>query len=264
MATVVFLHAHPDDECILTGGSIARASEEGHRVILVTATNGDHGEVPNDLRPGETLVDRRRQETERSADVLGISRIVWLGYEDSGMTGWEQNQRAGAFCNASLDEAAHKLAAILDEEDADILVTYDWHGGYGHPDHIMVHKVGHRAGELRPNVKVLEATMNRDRIRRLREVAREAGISEEELDFDPDAPADDGNPMGSLETDINVSVDVSAWARRKREAVSCHASQVSTSGFFLSMDEEMFALAFGNESYIIPGDTSPMREGWIL
>jgi LmbE family N-acetylglucosaminyl deacetylase len=113
-------------------------------------------------------------------------------------------------------------------------------------------------------VKVLEATMNRDRIRRLREVAREAGISEEELDFDPDAPADDGNPMGSLETDINVSVDVSAWARRKREAVSCHASQVSTSGFFLSMDEEMFALAFGNESYIIPGDTSPMREGWIL
>jgi LmbE family N-acetylglucosaminyl deacetylase len=264
MSTIVFLHAHPDDECILTGGSIARASDEGHRVVLVTCTNGDHGEVPEDLRSGETLVDRRKHETERSAEVLGISRIVWMGYEDSGMTGWEQNQRAGAFCNASLDDAAHTLATILDEEQADVLVTYDWHGGYGHPDHIMVHKVGHRAGELRPNVKVLEATMNRDRIRRLRDVAREAGVSEEELDFDPDGPADDGNPMGSLESEINISVDVTAWAPRKREAVSCHASQVSTSGFFLSMDEDMFALAFGNECYIVPGDNSPMREGWIL
>jgi LmbE family N-acetylglucosaminyl deacetylase len=264
MATIVYLHAHPDDECILTGGSIARASDEGHRVVLVTATNGDHGEVPDDLRGSETLVDRRRHETERSAEVLGISRIVWLGYEDSGMTGWEQNQRAGSFCNASMDDAAHKLAEVLDEENADILVTYDWHGGYGHPDHIMVHKVGHRAGELRPNIKVLEATMNRDRIRRLREVALQSGVSETDLDFDPDGPADDGNPMGSLESEINISVDVTQWASRKRQAVACHASQVSTSGFFLSMDEEMFTLAFGNECYIIPGDTSPMRDGWIL
>jgi LmbE family N-acetylglucosaminyl deacetylase len=264
MATIVYFHAHPDDECILTGGSIARASDEGHRVVLVTATNGDHGEVPADLRPGETLVDRRRHETERSAQVLGISRIVWLGYEDSGMTGWEQNQRVGAFCNASMDDAAHKLAEVLDEEQADLLVTYDWHGGYGHPDHIMVHKVGHRAGELRPNVKVYEATMNRDRMRGLLEAARASGVSEDELDFDPDGPADDGNPMGSLESEINISVDVTPWASRKREAVSCHASQVSTSGFFLSMDEEMFALAFGNECYIIPGDASAMCQGWIL
>lgn len=264
MATLIYLHAHPDDECILTGGSIARAADEGHRVVLVTATNGDHGEVPEDLRPGETLVDRRRHETEQSAAKLGIARIVWLGYEDSGMTGWEQNQRVGAFCNASLDEAAHKLAAVIDEEHADILVTYDWHGGYGHPDHIMVHKVGHRAHELRPNVALYEATMNRDRMRRLVEAAREAGMSTEDIDFDPDAPADDGNPMGSLESEINISVDVSQWATRKRDAVACHASQVSTSGFFLSMDENMFALAFGNECYIIPGDNSPMREGWIL
>ena len=264
MATIIYFHAHPDDECILTGGSIARASDEGHRVVLVTATNGDHGEVPDDLRPGETLVDRRRHETECSAQKLGIARIVWLGYEDSGMTGWEQNQNAGAFCNASLNEAAHKLAEVLDEERADLLVTYDWHGGYGHPDHIMVHKVGHRAHQLRPNVALYEATMNRDRMRRLVAAAKEAGVSEEDLDFDPDAPADDGNPMGSLESEINISVDVAKWAKRKRDAVACHASQVSTSGFFLSMDEEMFALAFGNESYIIPGDNTPIREGWIL
>jgi LmbE family N-acetylglucosaminyl deacetylase len=113
MATIVYFHAHPDDECILTGGSIARASDEGHRVVLVTATNGDHGEVPDDLRAGETLVDRRRSETEHSAAILGISRIVWLGYEDSGMTGWEQNQRVGAFCNCLITSGVSFLWAIL-------------------------------------------------------------------------------------------------------------------------------------------------------
>ena len=97
MATLVCFHAHPDDECIGTGGTIARASAEGHRVVLVVATNGDHGEVPSDLRPGETLVDRRRYETMQSAETLGIHRVVWLGYQDSGMTGWEQNTYAKAF-----------------------------------------------------------------------------------------------------------------------------------------------------------------------
>ena len=91
MGTLVCFHAHPDDESIGTGGTLARAKAEGHRTVLVVATNGDHGEVPADLAPGETLVDRRRVETERSAAVLGIDRLVWLDYTDSGMTGWGQD-----------------------------------------------------------------------------------------------------------------------------------------------------------------------------
>ena len=91
MGTLVCFHAHPDDESITTGGTMARAAAEGHRVVLVIATNGEYGEVPEDLAPGETLVDRRRVETAHSAEALGIDRVVWLGYEDSGMTGWEQN-----------------------------------------------------------------------------------------------------------------------------------------------------------------------------
>ena len=91
MATIVFVHAHPDDEASGTAGSMARAAAEGHRVVLVVCTNGDHGEVPDDLADGETLVERRRMETEASAGVLGVARVVWLGYRDSGMTGWEQN-----------------------------------------------------------------------------------------------------------------------------------------------------------------------------
>ncbi|MEM1333877.1 MAG: PIG-L family deacetylase, partial [Actinomycetota bacterium] len=91
MSTLVCLHAHPDDEAISTGGTMARAAAEGHRVVLIVATNGDHGEVPDDLADGETLVDRRRAETMRSAAVLGIDHVEWLDYRDSGMTGWEQN-----------------------------------------------------------------------------------------------------------------------------------------------------------------------------
>ena len=264
MATLVCFHAHPDDECIQTGGTIARASAEGHRVVLVVATNGDHGEVPGDLAPGETLVDRRRRETEESARVLGIARVAWLGYEDSGMTGWEQNSNAGAFHNADTDEAAQRLAAILREERADVLTTYDWHGGYGHPDHIMVHKVGHAAAALIPGIRVLEGTMNRDQIRRSLAMAREAGLLSPDDDWDVDGPADDGNPMGSTEDEITLKVDVTAFTAQKRAAMRCHASQLSDTSFFLSMDDDRFTLAFGAEWFIEPAVHAPMREGWIF
>ena len=148
MATVVFLHAHPDDEASQTSGTMARLVSEGHRVVTVYGTGGEHGEVPDDLAEGETLADRRRIEAEASAAVLGVSRVAWLGYTDSGMTGWEQNAWDGAFAAAPVDEAAGRLAAVLDEEGADVVVGYDWHGGYGHPDHVKVHGVVHAAGAL--------------------------------------------------------------------------------------------------------------------
>ncbi len=265
MGTLVCLHAHPDDECISTGGTIARAAAEGHRVVLVVATNGDHGEVPADLAAGETLVERRRKETLASAATLGVHRVEWLGYEDSGMTGWAQNANSGAFMNADLDEAATRLATILREEDADVFTCYDWHGGYGHPDHVMVHKVGHRAAEIVGTVKLYEATMNRDRMRALISMAREMGmIPEGEDDFDPDGPADDGHPMGSTEQEITIGVDIQKYAPLKRKAMSCHASQLSDSGFFLAMDEERFTMAFGHEWFIDPAVGGPVRDGWLF
>ena len=264
MATIVFLHAHPDDESISTGGSIARAVREGHRVVLVVGTHGDHGEAPADLAEGETVVDRRRKETEASCSVLGIHRLVWLGYSDSGMTGWEQNNLPNAFINADLEEASDRLVAVLDEENADVLVGYDWHGGYGHPDHIMVHRVVHAAGAKRPSVALWEATMNRDRVRQRMQAAFDAGFIKEEDKWDVDGPADDGNPFGSLESEINLMVDVRDLAMTKRESVKCHASQVTDSSFFMSMPMDQFVDAFGWEWYIKPGDDSPMREGFIV
>ncbi len=274
MSTVVFVHAHPDDEASATAGSMARAAAEGHRVVLVVATNGDHGEVPEDLAPGETVVDRRRRETQRSADLLGITRLVWLGFTDSGMTGWAQNADPDCLMATEVDVAAKRLVAVLDEEDADLVVGYDWHGGYGHPDHIAVHRLTRRAVELaarRP--RLLEVTMNRDRMREMFLAAKAAGMTGgPDGDWDPDAPADDGNPIGTPQAEIDLAVDVSDYLELKRASLQCHASQTSDVGMMLSIPPEPFAMMFGVEHYIDPSlddvprppGTPRMQPGWIF
>jgi LmbE family N-acetylglucosaminyl deacetylase len=259
VSTIVFLHAHPDDEASQTAGSMARAVGEGHRVVVVFGTHGDHGEAPDDLAPGETVVDRRRAEAERSAAVIGLHRIVWLGYADSGMTGWDQNAHERAFAAVPVDESAARFAAVLDEEDADVAVGYDWHGGYGHPDHIRVHHVLHRGAELaarRP--RVLESTFNRDAARRLAEAAKAAG----QESYDPDEPMDDGNPLGSPESEIHWRVDVSPWLDVRRASLQAHSSQATDIGQMLAMPPEVFAVFFGHEHYIEPGRPPGMVEGW--
>ncbi len=268
MGTLVCFHAHPDDESISTGGTIARAVAEGHRVVLVVATNGDHGEVPDDLAPGETLVDRRRTETEASVAVLGVHRLEWLGYADSGMTGWEQNQHPNSFYQASVQEAAERLAAVLIDEQADVLTTYDWHGNYGHPDHIKVHTVGHAAATLAHTPAVFEATMNRDAMVRFFEMAKAQGMGggpgDGDDDFDPNGPADDGNPMGMTEDELTHAVDVQGYVAQKRASIRCHKSQITDAGFFSSMPDEAFAMAFGTEWFVRPGSDHALREGWLF
>jgi LmbE family N-acetylglucosaminyl deacetylase len=262
VGTLVAFHAHPDDECISTGGSIARAAAEGHRVVLVVATNGDFGETPDDLADGETLVDRRRTEVLRSAEVLGVQRVAWLGYKDSGMTGWAQNADVESFHQADVEEAAGHLATILREEHADVLTTYDWHGNYGHPDHIKVHTVGNRAAELAGTPAVFEATVNRDSMVRMMQAAKDAGAMGE--DFDPSGPADDGNPMGTPEAELTHAVDVNAYIGAKRDSMRCHASQITDGSFFLQMPDEAFALAFGTEWFIKHGAEPGVQPGWLF
>lgn len=258
--TLVFFHAHPDDESSQTSGTMARAAADGHRVVVIFATNGEHGEVPDDLAQGETVADRRRTEAARSAQILGTSRVEWLGYSDSGMTGWQQNSDPNSFCQADLDEAARRLANILDEENADVLVTYDWHGGYGHPDHVQTHRVGHRAAELAGRTpKLLESTMNRDAMRAFRESVLAAG---QDPGFDPDQAMDDGNPFGEPASAIHWQVDVCELLDQKRAAMQAHASQVTDIGMFMAMPRPVFDVAFGTEWYIEPGRTQPLQPGW--
>ena len=261
MATIVYCHAHPDDEASQTSGVMARAAAEGHRVVVVFATNGDHGEVAADAVEGETVADHRRREAAASAAALGLARVAWLGYADSGMAGWDQNDHEDSLHRADLDEAAGRLAAVVDEERADILVGYDWHGGYGHPDHVKVHHVVRRAAELaaaRP--RLLESTMNRTEMVRFMEIGRAAGM--DVGDFDPEQPMDDGNPFGSTEDEITWRVDVSAYLDRKRASLEAHRSQATDIESFLSMPPEVFAAFFGHEHLIEPGVDGPMRDGW--
>jgi LmbE family N-acetylglucosaminyl deacetylase len=262
MATVVFVHAHPDDEASQTAGSMARAVSEGHRVVLVYATNGDHGDVPDDLRKGESLVDRRRAEAARSAEVIGTHRVVWLGYADSGMSGWDQNAHEESFVQAQVEEAAMLLAEVLREEQADVVTGYDWHGGYGHPDHVKVHAVAKRAVELTRTPRYLEVTMNRDALRRSYEAAVAAGVSDST--WNPDLPMDDGNPLGTPEAELHWAVDVTAWIGVKREALAAHASQASDAGAMLAMPEEAFAAMFGWEFFREPARADGMVQGWFL
>lgn len=262
MATVVFVHAHPDDEASQTAGSMARAVSEGHRVVLVYATNGDHGDVPDDLRQGESLVDRRRAEAARSAEVIGTHRVVWLGYADSGMSGWDQNAHEESFVQAQVEEAAMLLAEILREEQADIVTGYDWHGGYGHPDHVKVHAVAKRAVELTRTPRYLEVTMNRDALRRSYEAAVAAGVSDST--WNPDLPMDDGNPLGTPEAELHWAVDVTPWLGVKRAALAAHASQASDAGAMLAMPDEAFTAILGTEFFREPARADGMVQGWFL
>jgi len=257
MATAVFFHAHPDDECILTGGTMAQLAANGHRVVLVAATRGEQGEVvPGFLPEGETLGQRRTEELRASAQVLGVSRLEFLGYTDSGMMGTSTNDAADCFWQADLQEAAARLAAILEQESASVLVVYDDHGGYGHPDHIQVHRVGVRAGELAGTPAVYEATMDRDRVVRMIREAGEAGGN-------PDMPdITEESEFGVRAADVTTRLDVGEQVPAKRQAMRCHRSQIADDMFWLTMPDEQFQAAFSEEAYIhrgVPAGTAESR-----
>ncbi|HET6953566.1 MAG TPA: PIG-L family deacetylase, partial [Acidimicrobiales bacterium] len=161
--TVVFVHAHPDDEAIFTGGTIVRLVAAGHRVVLVVATGGELGEPPGDtaaaggVAPG-AVAARRNAETATAADLLGIARVAWLGYHDSGMAGDAANQHPEAFWAADVEHATARLARLLADEDPAAVVVYDEFGIYGHPDHVQVHRVGLRAAAAAGVETVYHAT----------------------------------------------------------------------------------------------------------
>ncbi|MEO6087596.1 MAG: PIG-L family deacetylase [Umezawaea sp.] len=245
MATLVSFHAHPDDECILCGGVMRKAADEGHRVVLVVATRGEVGEVDDGfLDEGELLRDRRVRETHASAEVLGAKRVEFLGYVDSGMMGEATNDAENTFWTADVEEAAARLAAILVEESADVLTIYDDNGGYGHPDHIQVNRVGLRAAELAGTPRVYQATMNRDHMNRGRAVAVAAGVQ---------MPDVDTSTFGKPEAELTTAVDVKAYTDVKRAAMRAHASQISEQSFFLAQSDEAFATSFGTEWFIRVG-----------
>ena len=238
---------------------MARAAADGHRVVLVLGTRGECGEVADGfLADGESLGERREQETGVSAAALGAHRVEFLGYRDSGMMDETTNDDPDCFWQADVEGAAGRLATILRDEGADVLTVYDDHGGYGHPDHIQVHRVGHRAAEVAGTPHVFESTMNRDHLRRVMEAAAEEHPDVEGPDLDDEAE------FGSPESIITTTVDVNGWLGAKRASMAAHASQIGEESFFLSMPDEAFAAAFGLEWFIRTTPEAKGTDDWLV
>ena len=263
--TLVSFHAHPDDEAILVAGTLALAADAGHRVVLVFATRGDLGEVDDGvLEVSEELGDRRADEARRAAEVLGVARVEFLGYGDSGMIDTPTNDAAGSFWTADVEAAARQLAAILEEEDAEVITAYDERGGYGHPDHIQVHRVGVRAAELAGTPRCYAATVSRQHFQNLaQEQAADAPADPAPRDDNDGADNDDGD-VGVDDSTITTIVDVSSVIDRKRAAMAAHPSQIGDESFFLALDDDMFLRTWGTEWFIRLDTTPPRTETWLF
>src|SRR3954464_12362490 len=145
--TLMAVHAHPDDESSSTGGVWARYADEGIRTVVVTCTNGELGDAPGGIKPGDEGHDEgevariRLGELERACETLGVAHLELLGYHDSGMVDWQYKDRPDVFCNVAVDDAAERLSSLFEQFEPDVVVTYDELGGYDHPDHIHASRV---------------------------------------------------------------------------------------------------------------------------
>jgi LmbE family N-acetylglucosaminyl deacetylase len=258
--TVVSFHAHPDDEALLTGGTLAMLAAAGHRVVIVVATAGALGLSGDPLAPAD-LATRRLEELDHSAKALGCARVVHLGYADSG---WCPDgsvpPEPGTFATVPVAEAAARLAEILRDEDADLLTVYDRNGGYGHLDHVHVHDVGVAAAGLAGTPRVLEATIDRTFLRRgmrllglVRLVPANTAVDRVDTWF-------------AGRGEITHRVSVRDFAAAKRAALASHSTQATggdgprTVTLLLRLPRVLFGRICGTEWFIETGAPVPERK----
>jgi len=250
MLTLMAVHAHPDDEASTTGGILARYSAEGIRTVLVTCTNGELGDTP-DVQAGEqghgddhdteAVVALRLKELEDSCRVLGVTHLETLGYHDSGMEGWPQNDAPGSFWSTPVDEAAKPLIALIEKYQPDVVVTYDDYGFYGHPDHIQAHRITLAALEATGSqARVYFPTFQRSKLPEFRARMEAAGM---------EAPPIDESEFGALDEDIAAVVDCTAYAQQKMDSLKAHVSQAGNI-FFIHFPMDVFTEAFGREAFV--------------
>ncbi|WP_285752887.1 N-acetyl-1-D-myo-inositol-2-amino-2-deoxy-alpha-D-glucopyranoside deacetylase [Lentzea sp. NBRC 105346] len=257
---LLLVHAHPDDESLWTGGTIARYAAAGVHVTVVTCTLGEEGEIiPPALQnlaadAADQLGGYRVAELRSACAALGVTDHRFLGgigrWRDSGMVGVDSNAHPRAFVQGSLDEQAAALLEILREVKPQVVVTYDSFGGYGHPDHIRAHEITMAACPQAPEVeRVFYAVTSRD--------ATSAGVAALSLDGLPFRLPEPGELPVTPDEEITTVVDVSEHLSAKQRALKAHSTQVSVfpGGYALSngiaqplVDAEYYVLAKG------PGD----------
>lgn len=259
MSTLLLVHAHPDDEAISTGGVMARAHDEGRRVVLVTCTGGEVGEIHNmdEAATRPRLAEVRRRELEEAGRILGVDRQVMLGYRDSGMAGTADNDDPASFHRADLEEAASKVAALIREEAPQVVVTYGEDGVYGHPDHVKAHHVTVRAVEMAAaeglEPRLYFVAIPRSGLAQMAERMRAAGL---ESPFDQEGSPGASIP-GTPDDQITTVVDVAPYVERKKSAFAAHVSQNDPNSFFLNTPGEIFDAAFGTEHFVLARGGEP-------
>ncbi|GGS65545.1 1D-myo-inositol 2-acetamido-2-deoxy-alpha-D-glucopyranoside deacetylase [Planobispora rosea] len=280
----MLVHAHPDDETIGTGATMAKYAAEGARVTLVTCTLGEEGEViPAELAHltadrDDTLGRHRVGELAAACAALGVTDHRFLGgpgrWRDSGMMGAASNGRPDAFWQADLDEAAGELVKVIREVRPQVLVTYDENGFYGHPDHIQAHRVSRRAFELAADpafgegepwrvAKFYFTAMTRSSIRQATEAMREAGVGFLIEDVDD-------LPYGCADEDVTTEIDAREHVGAKLEAMRAHATQISVDAPWFALSNNVGQQALGVEHFIlragVPGPAgkgAPVEAGGI-
>jgi len=265
--TLMAVHAHPDDEASSTGGVLAKYAAEGVTTVVVTCTNGEYGDGPGGIKPGEdghdpaAVAETRRVELDRAAELLGVTHLERLGYHDSGMREWPYKDEGHAFWSVPLDEAASRLADLFDRYRPQVVVTYDENGGYGHPDHIQAHRITMAAIERNPVPAKAYFTARRRRdLAKIREILQAQGV---ELPTppapttppDPEREAEREAELERREARITTEIDVRDVVDRKRAALAAHGSQLDNT-WFLRFPPEAMSLVFATETFIRAHDTT--------
>ncbi len=264
---LLLVHAHPDDETINNGVTMAKYAALGAQVTLVTCTRGEEGEVlVNELAnlasdKDDKLGEHREIELKDAMDELGIKDFRFLGapskkWRDSGMMGTPANDRDDVFWQADLDEASNELVKIILEIKPQVLITYDEFGGYGHPDHIKAHRVAMRAAELAANQgwqvnKIYWNTMPRSVIQMGIEKMKEVGS-----DFFGAESADD-LPFAKPDELVSTVVNAPEYVPAKLAAMKAHATQISVDGPFFALSNNLGLSVWGDEYYtLVKGEKS--------
>jgi N-acetyl-1-D-myo-inositol-2-amino-2-deoxy-alpha-D-glucopyranoside deacetylase len=277
---VLFVHAHPDDESMGTGGTIARLVAEGVRVDLVTCTDGAEGEIhdptldADEARP--RLAQIRAAELACSVDALGSGAIHhhMLGYRDSGMIGTDANAHPDSFWQADLDEATRRLTEIVRAARPSAIVSYDENGNYGHPDHINAARIARQAyqasrGEPWQADRFYEIAFVRERWSELMAVMKGRGIALPWNRDDEEAEDSADTEFGRSDAEVTTRVDVSGHLDAKRRSMDCHKTQRQDLGWLLDLPEDLADQAIDTEYYVLrwrDGEdvSSTHRETWLL
>jgi LmbE family N-acetylglucosaminyl deacetylase len=247
--TLVFVHAHPDDEALLTAGTMAKASAAGHAVHLIVATDGAAGLTSRAY--ADDLADIRSRELRASADILGVTSIFDLGYSDSGL----HAENPLGFAHQPSSTVAQSIATILDDVDADIVVGYDPTGGYGHPDHLHVHSCVRLAWQETDTI-LFEATLPREPIAKAVHLAARLHLTPQ--GFDPHEFDHAWTPTRHITHRVNVTSVI----KRKRRSLAAHASQahadntIRTLGVLSRLPTPLMGAILGREYYIRSDKTS--------